>query len=356
MKSNTETILISLDPGNGQLQAATNARADIIEVEPVLAPRTEKRGVGDDDARPQFTLREGNQTYVFGVDDVNKFGRTVSARRLNAQERYTSEDYFRMIRLLLLQALGAYRGNGAWVQPVVLLCVPVAQYNEPETIATIKKQLLGRHKICDQDGCELWVEIGEKRLTIVPESYGALMRYAFDPRTMAGKGDTTGSTLVIDPGYETTDVSLFVGKAYQRDAAFTIPRAGMGIVARAIQDYARHSLRSADVSLIDKAMRSLATIPLGEKKQIEVSRGVMLDVTDIYDTELANIAAKIEQEVLTNFDAAATRVILAGGSTRHLRKLLFTNSNWQIHQSAAPEDDNVVGGLIALQLAATRKA
>lgn len=350
-------LLYSFDGGNGGCQAVTNARRELIEFEPILAQISDKRGLESGDEKPQCSIRVDGQTLVVGVDDVFKHGKRTSARRLNAQDRYTNADYFTLLDVLYLQAFAAYRGSVDYIAPTGAISLPVEQYNNAKTVEQVRNTVVGKRTICDYDGCELRLDIQSKRLLIVPESYGSLIHYAYDPKTLKRRSTavTNGTVLVIDVGYETTDTSLYEAEQYQRDRAFSLPRMGMGIVARAISEYARKVVRDADVSRIDRAMRALAGVPMGAKKQIEITPGVHVDVTDVYDTEITNLVNRIAQEVATLYPEAVSRVLFSGGGAYHAAAgLEAALDGWKTECVADPETANVVGSFTALQMKAAR--
>jgi hypothetical protein len=189
----------------------------------------------------------------------------------------------------------------------------------------------------------------------VPESYGALMHYAYDGGTLRKREnlDMSGTTLVVDIGYETTDMSLFEGLHYQRDRTESEPRAGMGVISRALQNYIRRGLRNADVSRIDRSMQKIAGIAPGELKEIEPVPGVTVDVTEIYDETVSDLAPRIAQEVLTRFPEAVNRILLAGGGAYHLTEALTEHlAPVEVVVVPNPELANVLGGFTMLNIQA----
>lgn len=210
MPKRTETtrsvLLYSFDAGNGTCKAVSSEAQGVIQVEPIIAPITDRRGLQASDEKPTFSLKVEDNILVFGVEDVFAHGRRTAARRLNSLERYTSADYFRLLDVLYLHAFAAHRGDSNPIAPTGLISVPVGVYNTPETIEQMRNTLVGQREIVDYEGCTLRLDIQAKRLLFIPESYGALMHYAYEPLTLKKRSDvdTTGTTLVIDVGYETT--------------------------------------------------------------------------------------------------------------------------------------------------------
>lgn len=354
-KVTTGNLLIGcIDAGNGKAKGLGNARPDVIKFEPLVAPITEKRGLEGDERVPQFTLKDGPQHLVFGLDDVTEFGKWAQRRRLNALERYTDPDYFRILNVQLLQLFAAYRGQGEYIEPVIALSLPISQYNNVEVTTAIRKQLVGKHELMGLDACQLRINIRDEKLALVPESYGALMHWAYDLKTLKARHPMAGTIVIVDIGYETTDVSVFAGGKYQRDSSFSLERAGMGIVARAIRDFIGKSIRGTDVTRIDRAMRSLAGLPPGMEKKIEVLEGVTVDVTDVYDSEISNLGVRIAQDVLTQYTDAATRIVVTGGGDCHLGAMMTNELGSLVEHSDDAEDANLLGGYIALKLKAQR--
>jgi hypothetical protein len=240
-----------------------------------------------------------------------------------------------------------------------MLAVPITVYNQPDLIDQMRNMLVGKRELIDCEGCTLRLDIQAKRLLIIPESYGALMHFAYDPDSLKKRPeiDTTGTTLVVDVGYETTDLSLFEGLKFQRDRAESILRAGMGIITRNVHDYLGKTLRATDVSRIDRALRDIAGKAVGVPKTIEPTPGVLVDVTDIYDQEIESLAVRIAQEILTRYPEALTRVLLAGGGAYHLHRALRSHLA-PLAVEITPDADvaNVLGGFTALKLQHSRSS
>lgn len=350
-------LLYSFDAGNGTCKALSSESNKVIQVEPILAPLSTKRGLASEDSKPCYTLKEGNSTLVFGVDDVFAFGRRTAARRLNSAERYTSPDYPRLIGVLFLNALAAYKGTGQVITPTGVLSVPVGIYNNDAVIQQMRNVLVGKRELLDADGCALLLDIQPRRLLILPESYGALIHAVYDPETLKKrqKAETTGTTLVVDVGFESTDFSLYEGLKFQRDRAESLMRAGMGVVVRMVHEAVEKSLRSVDPSRIDRPLRDVAGKVPGSPKIIEPVPGVFVDVKDAYDAEIENLAARIAQETLTRYPEAVTRILLAGGGAYHLQRALRQHLH-PLPVEVAPDADlaNVYGGYTALRLQLNR--
>jgi hypothetical protein len=344
--------LYSFDAGNGTCKGLSSESRTVIQFEPVLAPLTDRRGLQRQDERPTFSLRIDDQVLVFGVDDAFAHGKRTAIRRLNSQERYTHADYFRLLAVLFLQVFAAYRGHDV-IAPTGVIAVPVAIYNHPDTLDEMRSTLVGKHELVDADGCSLRLDLGARRLLIIPESYGALMHAAYDSGSLKKRpdADTAGTTLVVDIGYETTDLSLFEGLKYQRDRAESILRSGMGIVTRALHDYLEKTSRGIDVSRLDRALRAIAGKAPGAPKMIEPSPGVLIEVAEAYDLEVDNLAARLAQDILTRYPEAVSRVLLAGGGAYHLQRALRAHLA-PLPVVIAPDADvaNVLGGFTALKL------
>lgn len=349
-QTNASTIINSLDIGNGKARGVSNC-GDLVAFEPVIAPLTDKRGLATDEDVPQFALKVDRQTLVFGIEDVMKFGKVESQRRLNSMERYTDPDYFRMVYVTWLEMFRQFRGNSEPIVPSTILSVPISIYNKPETVHEIRESLIGRHKMTGYDDKPLLVDIQDKRLMILPESAGAMTHWAYD-RSLKPRGATAGTTLVIDVGYETTDCSLFQGLAYQRERAYTIPRAGMGVVVRRVADALRKQLRSVNTSWLDRAIRSVAGVPIGQPKLVEVAPGKEVDIAPIYDPEIDNLSTYIANEVLTLYGEEFSRVLNGGGGEYHIKTMLAEKMGMNVYGVPDAELANVFGGLTFLQLKA----
>lgn len=347
-------LLYAFDAGNGRCKGVSSETQGVITFEPVIARLTTKKGVPNDDEKPAYSLQVDGDTWVFGVDDVFAHGKRASIRRLNTPERYTNADYFLLLKVLFLHVFAAHRGNGDHIKPTGVISLPISQYNNDDTVGEIRTTLCGKMNLVDMDGCELRIEIQDKRLVIVPESYGALMHYAYDLKSgkKRATADTSGSTLVIDIGYETTDVSLFEGLKYQRDQSYTIQRAGMGIVARSIHDYVDKAVKGADVSRIDRELQSIAGVAIGAKKMIQPLPGVMIDVTEVYDSEIVDLGTRIAQGVATNTSQDVNRILLAGGGDYHLSRVIDDQLTGEIASTPDPDVANVLGTFTMLQIQA----
>lgn len=350
----TMPLLYAFDAGNGRCKGISSETQGVITFEPVIARLTTKKGVPSDEDKPDFSLQVDGDTWVFGVDDVFAHGKRASIRRLNTPERYTNADYFLLLKVLYLHVFAAHRGNSEYIRPTGIVSLPISQYNNDSTVGEIRATLCSKQQLVDMDGCELRIEIQDKRLVIVPESYGALMHYAYDLKSgkRRATADTSGSTLVIDIGYETTDVSLFEGLKYQRDQSYSIQRAGMGIVARAIHEYADKSVKGADVSRIDRELQCIAGVAFGAPKVITPLPGVTVDITEIYDSEINDLGTRIAQGVATNSAQDVNRILLAGGGDFHLSRVIADQLNGEIASAPDPDVANVLGTFTMLQIQA----
>jgi hypothetical protein len=347
----TPILLYSFDAGNGTCKGISSEIHDVIQFEPVIAPLTDRRAIQRQEERLTYSLRVDDQTLVFGVDDVFAHGKRTAIRRLNSQERYTHTDYFRLLDVLYLHAFAACRGQEV-IAPTGVIAVPVSVYNNGEVIDQLRNTLVGQRELVDADGCTLRLDIQARRLLILPESYGALMHYAYDPGSLKKRpeAETAGTTLVIDVGYETTDLSLFEGLKFQRDRAESILRAGMGIVTRSVHDYLDKTTRATDVSRLDRALREIAGKAPGTPKTIEPAPGVLVDVAALYDAEIDSLAARIAQEVLTRYPEAVSRILLAGGGAYHLQRALRAYlAPLPVELATDADTANVLGGFTALK-------
>jgi len=345
-------MLYSMDAGNGAAKAVSSARAEIIKFAPLIAPVTDKKGLTPEDEKPAYSLKVDGKTFVYGVGDVFKHGRRKDMRRLNSQERYTSPDYFNILNVLYLQAFAVYRGNNDYIAPAGVICVPIAQYNNDDVTGEIRASLIGKHVLEDYEGCTLRLQIDGGNLFILPESAGAMTHYAFSPDSLRKRADgqTGGVTLVIDIGYLTTDVSVFEGMSYQRDLAFTISDAGMGIVANRLFEYCDKSVRGVDISRIDQAMQKLAGMKVGHRKELEPSPGVFIEVAAVYDDALAALSNRIADAIRTQYSGAPVRAILAGGGAYHHRHTLPDMLPFNVILTPDADDANVLGGMTYLRL------
>ncbi len=348
-------MLYAFDAGNGLCKGLSGATKTLVEFEPGVAPMTNQRGLIAKDESPVFSLMSNGRAEVFGIDDVFAHGKRTAIRRFNSPERYTSTDYFHMIDLLFLKTFSANWGKQTPIKPTGVINIPISIYNNQRVIDKIRSSIVGQRSLIDVAGNSLNVDISSDRLLIVPESYGALMHYAYDAATLRRRDniDMSGTTLVVDIGYETTDMSLFEGLHYQRDRTESEQRAGMGVISRSIQAYIRQAVRTADVSRIDRAMQKIAGIPPGKTKEIEPVPGIVCDVTEIYDETVSGLAPRIAQEILTRFPEQVNRVLLAGGGAYHLAEAMREHLA-PLEIVVVPESElaNVLGGFTMLNIQA----
>lgn len=348
-------MLFAFDAGNGLCKGLSGETKTLVEFEPVVAPMTDQRALISKDEKPTFSLVSKGRAEVFGIDDVFAHGKRTAIRRFNSQERYTSSDYFHMIDVLFMHGFPDYWNKETAIKPTGVINLPIGIYNNPPVVEEIRSNLIGKRTLTDALDNTLNLELAPDRLLIVPESYGALMHYAYDSGTLKRREnvDMTGTTLVVDIGYETTDMSLFEGLHYQRDRTESEPRAGMGVISRALQTYIRRGLRNADVSRVDRSMQKIAGIAPGILKEIEPIPGITIDVTDVYDETVADLAPRIAQEVLTRFPEAVNRILLAGGGAYHLRDALVEHlAPVEVVVVPNPELANVLGGFTMLNIQA----
>ena len=162
-------LLYSFDAGNGTCKGKSSETRAVVQFEPVIAPLTDRRGLQHQEERPTYSLKIDNQVLVFGVDDVFAHGKRTGLRRLNSQERYTNADYFHLLDVLYLHTFAAYRGQTV-IAPTGILTVPIAVYNQAETIDQLRGTLVGKHELTDWEGCTLRLDIQPKRLLLLPES------------------------------------------------------------------------------------------------------------------------------------------------------------------------------------------
>jgi hypothetical protein len=348
-------MLYAFDAGNGLCKGLSGETKTLVEFEPVVAPMTDQRALIAKDEKPTFSLVSKGRAEVFGIDDVFAHGKRTAIRRFNSQERYTSSDYYHMIEVLFMHGFPDYWNKETAIKPTGVINLPIGIYNNPPIVEEIRSNLVGTRTLTDALGNTLNLELEPDRLLIVPESYGALIHYAYDSGTLKKREniDMTGTTLVVDIGYETTDMSLFEGLHYQRDRTESEPRAGMGVISRALQTYIRRGLRNADVSRVDRSMQKIAGIAPGTLKEIEPIPGITVDVTDVYDETVADLAPRIAQEVLTRFPEAVNRILLAGGGAYHLREALIEHlAPVEVVIVPNPELANVLGGFTMLNIQA----
>ena len=65
-----------------------------------------------------------------------------------------------------------------------MINIPIGIYNNPPVVEEIRADLIGTRTLTDSAGNTLKLEVEPDRLLIVPESYGALMHYAYDAGTL----------------------------------------------------------------------------------------------------------------------------------------------------------------------------
>lgn len=350
----TEALKSALDVGNGECVGISNETRSPLGFEPIIAPMTQKKATNKADERPTYSLHKDGETLVFGVNDVYEHGQRDFIRRQSGATRYTANDYFNLIDVLLLNLFGNHRGLPDRISPLIAINLPVEQYQKDDVVNEVRDTLLehnGKRDIMDHDKCVLQIQIERSRLFILPESAGALMHYATDLKTLERRSgaDLSGSTIVCDVGYETTDMTLFEGMKYQRDRAFTVQRAGMGNITRAVADYlvSNGAIRQSDESRVDRALRPLAGMKSGVEKWIVLPQGEF-EISEVYDSTVASTAQRIANRLETFYTEGASRILMAGGGTYHLENALKAYLSLPIVRSMNPEHANVWGAYITL--------
>jgi len=346
--------LYSFDAGNGTVQGITSDVSEVIEFSPLIAPITSKRALNEEDAAPRFSLGLDDTVYVFGVEDVFDHGRRDSRRRLNSLERVNNADYFMLIDVLFLAGFTSYLGNYDYLAPTGVIALPISLYNDRELVEDVKDTLIGRGKreIVGYDNCALTLKMKPENITILPESAGAMFHYAFSPDTLRRRTSAAlaGSTLVIDVGYQTTDVSLFEGMKYIPDAGFTVDRAGMGLIARDIEAAVQKQVRGADASRIDRGMRVIAGSLPGKAKKVEVAPNQYAEVGEVYDARVNELSTTIAQAIQTQFGGSVNRAVIAGGGAYHLARSLDDMLPFETMIVSEADRANVIGAYTGLQI------
>lgn len=353
---NAQGLFVALDVGNGECAGVSTEVRTPVKFEPLIAPMTTKRGLSKDEERPTYSLRDTDDTaLVFGLDDVYLHGQRDAARRQHGMDRYQDSDYFNLIDVLLLHLLPSYRGRDERVSPTIAVNVPVDQFNKEGLTDSIVERLSGPRNLLDHEGCLLQLSIDPRKVIVLPESTGALMHYAFG-QDLQRRGDTSGYTLVIDIGFETTDATLYDGMRYQRDRAQTFHRTGMGNIARVVADGARKAgIRDVDVSQVDRQMRRLAGMQPGGEGWITLN-GREYSATKVYQHAIKIEAKRIADNVMSAYQGDVSRVVVAGGGAYHLITELRDLLPFQkICTAPEPELANVYGALTTLLFQAQRK-
>lgn len=353
-----QVLLAAIDTGNGKVAALSSAMrgaiSNVVRFEPVIAPLTTKRGT--DDSLPRYTLRVDDSIYVFGVDDVFAHGKRNQARRSNNAERYGSADYMMLIKVALLQIFAQYRGKDA-IKPTIMLTVPIAQYNDEETVNEIKSALCSVKTIEDREGCVLRLNLSPKQVIVIPESTGAFTHYAFDAKSLNPRqgSTTTGVTAVVDIGYLTTNIAMLEGMAYQRDKGFTVPRGGFNVVVNEVYEWIVGGGVTTDISRLDRGLNAAAGIASGKKKNVDIGGGYTVDVAPMYDQALANLARLIVDNLLNAYGETLSRVLITGGGAYHLERVLRDMLSTPVVTAPDPELANVLGAYTLLRQSAARK-
>jgi hypothetical protein len=349
--SDSEPMAAVIDAANSSVKVWSSHRREVVAFESVLATMTRKRNL-DSETKPRFTLVHGGQRLVFGAEDVRLHGTQSGVRRFNSMQRYDASadsDWMHLIRVALLQAFPQTRGTGETIKPIVILTVPISVYNDEMHVEEFYDAFVGRtFKLEDIDGCSVSIYFDPKRFKVQPEGVGALFHYAFDPQTLrvADGRSVTGTTLVLDEGYETINLAWFDGMAYNRERSGTLERMGFGVVVRDLLEALSKQVRGIDESHLDLALRDIAGSQPHTEKWIQVTRGMRLDVAAFYDRLLADRTRRVVQQVLTNYPERPTRLLLSGGAAHHTGALYadaFRVQGWQVVSAPDPDCANVLG-------------
>ena len=332
----------------------------VTQFEPCAAPITKKRGIEDGDEQPTYSLRHADKSlWVYGVTDVAAHGLRDSVVRFNSSERYTDPMYLDMLKVQWLHLFAKHRGDSAAIEPAGIISVPIALYNDQAATEAVKRSVLGEHQIEDAQGCTLRINITDKKLSVLPESVGALYHFAYDHRTGRPRDsqlDASGAVLVVDIGYLTTDYSLHVDMKYQRATSHTETTLGFWKVAQAVRDALKDTRgREIDISDIDAALRLISDIDIGAPKLIRYEQGTQIaDVQPVYDAEVRNLALAVRDALLNRYKQSISLVLLAGGGAYHVRKLLADMLKMPVVIAPDAASANVLGGYTRLASSARK--
>lgn len=334
---------------------AKNGIKGVIQFEPCAAPLTKKRGLKESDEKPTFSLRHPDgQIFVYGVDDCLNHGDSDNIIRLNSFERYGDDDYLDMMKVQWLHLFADHRG-GNEIAPTGVISVPISLYNKPEDLQAFKNKIVGKYQLEDAAGCQLKIRIDEKKLLCVPESSGAFYHYTHD---LSGEKrgmdfDASGNVLVVDVGYLTTDISLYINEKYQRNNSKT-ENVGMSSVVLPIHEALSGSGKKVDISQIDAGLRLIAGAEPGPK-HITIAGAYRVDVGPIYDPQLMQLAKALRDVILNKYKGYVAIIILTGGGAFHLLKLLSDLLPIPVVVCPDAALSNCVGAFIRLRNEATKK-
>lgn len=319
-----DDLLAALNIGNGSVQCMTNAARDIVQFEPVIAPMSHKRALEVKDEKPDYSLRVGDELLVFGANDVMMHGEQDLKRRRSSLDRYTAQDYFYMLAVLMLQGFASYRGKSAVLKPHSIITVPNSVYNDSDAIQVMEDILFtGRtENFVDYEGCELRVKFDRERVKIRPEAAFDLFHWAYAGGNKM-VNSMAGAILIWDIGYFTAQSSVFIDGKYQRNMSHTFADLGFQAVVTRVRDWLEgHSKRAIDISWLDVQMRKIAGIAPGAQKTVEVAPGALVDIQPVYDLAIDNLVRAHLDAISTTYKQRLAKGMASGGGTYHMGRFL----------------------------------
>lgn len=320
--NNEVALLFSLGLGNGDAQIVTNYRQGVLEIAPVVAPFTHNKAFNESD-KPQFSLiTESRGVLVAGIEDVSIWGETDSRLRPNSEERYTTQVYYDLMRILLLHGFECLaKGYDTVLRPYGIITVPHSIYNDDSILSEMKHLLFDDvHIIRDVQGRELQIELTEDQVLIKPESAHDLFYWAFNGKTPRPNTSLRGTAFVTDIGFWSTQFRVFENGIDRPAEAGTLKNMGMKVIVDRVALAVEKKHRGVDISYLDRAMREIAFVPLGQAKDVQVQPGIYMDIAPVYDRAIIWLADSIVQAAQSRYQQRFRIALVTGGGAYHLTR------------------------------------
>lgn len=322
--------IISLDMGNAycNMQADGGIVADWRSVQGSVSDAK-----AYDDLPFDHMIGLDGQWWVFGEKAYTYAPRSIED--YPAINRYWSVWYQRMFGYVLHRAYGLRLGDGPFY-PEVVLSIPARLYSNDGLVQKVKDNLARPYVIKTTLGTELQAEMMADNLRIIPEGAGSYLSAAITNPALG-----RGTWYVIDVGYLTTDIVVFMDGDYVPDLATSSDQAGLRTVAHAIQ---RFIAAQTSVDLPESAIDAQLNCPT-----IAVN-AAPVDIQYARDKALEELTRRIEKFVSqTSAGQNLSGLLLTGGGADLLHKVLRIPGLPQITVAPNPRRANVQGAFKLLE-------
>lgn len=246
---------------------------------------------------------ESGESLGYGAEvivDGQVYGALIDPDRVSRGMPLLHEDYSMTPEYLALYygALSRARGN---VITHLVTGLPVSHYKIRDKGLALKARLVGTHRI--QADREILV----KKVTIIPQGYGAYMSWLDRAPLGASAKDTT---LIVDFGHYSVDWIFMMGENFRLDASGSCIEGGSFVIdhmAKLVEQ--RHGLRVSQERLFGFVRDNLTEVSLGR---------VNLDLKALKAEAARIVAPTVIQRIrsaLRDQSTDVTKLLTCGGST-----------------------------------------